>query len=79
MEIVWREGWSLSYHIHRYKKIVERAIKHRKVCYFWFHPSMDSRCIDLMKGLFDFIVDNKDNLAIMTTKDYVEFINHRYN
>ena len=42
----WREGWSSSYHVRRYKAIIHRAIKHRKTCVFWFHPSFSERFMD---------------------------------
>jgi peptidoglycan/xylan/chitin deacetylase (PgdA/CDA1 family) len=35
-------GWSSSYFIYRYKKIIDRAIKTSTVAHFWFHPSIDT-------------------------------------
>jgi len=34
-------GWSKEFHITMIKKYLSNTIKHKMLCHFWFHPSMD--------------------------------------
>lgn len=35
-------GWSKDFHMKMIRKFLEKALKHKLVCHFWFHPSMDT-------------------------------------
>jgi peptidoglycan/xylan/chitin deacetylase (PgdA/CDA1 family) len=35
-------GWSKEFHLRMIRDFLEKAAKHKLVCHFWFHPSMDS-------------------------------------
>jgi peptidoglycan/xylan/chitin deacetylase (PgdA/CDA1 family) len=34
-------GWSAPYFVRRYRRYVDKAVKTRTLCHFWFHPSLD--------------------------------------
>ncbi|MBN1599243.1 MAG: polysaccharide deacetylase family protein [Bacteroidales bacterium] len=34
-------GWSKEFHLKMIHNYLERAVKYKLVCHFWFHPSMD--------------------------------------
>jgi hypothetical protein len=34
-------GWSKEFHLKMIRNYLEQAAKHRLICHFWFHPSMD--------------------------------------
>ncbi|MGD2087761.1 MAG: polysaccharide deacetylase family protein [Candidatus Aminicenantes bacterium] len=77
VELGLRREWTLDYHIYRFNKIIERAIKHKKVCYSWFHPSMDSILVEkVLPGLFSFISSQREReeLWVTTTKNYVKWL-----
>lgn len=77
-EFVYRKGWSINYHIYRYKKIIDRAIKSNTVCYFWFHPSFNSIFVEkIMPEIFKYLGQNRDKIYINTTGEYVEMIERR--
>jgi len=74
-EFVYRKGWSIDYHIYRYKKIIDRAIKSNTVCYFWFHPSFDPVFVEkIMPEIFKYLEQNRDKIYIATTSKYVDMI-----
>lgn len=75
MEFVWRQGWSVDYHIYRYKKIVERAIKSHTVCNFWFHPSFSVQFLtEVMPPLFEYIESRRFELWITTAGEYMNWL-----
>jgi peptidoglycan/xylan/chitin deacetylase (PgdA/CDA1 family) len=39
-------GWSKEFHLKMIRKFLEKTIKHKLVCHFWFHPSMDTWYLD---------------------------------
>ncbi|MEI8349371.1 MAG: polysaccharide deacetylase [Candidatus Omnitrophota bacterium] len=68
-------GWKADYYIKKYTTIVERAIKHRRLCHFWFHPSSDGLFLkEVLSGLFSFISMNRKELYVTTMSDYIKFI-----
>ena len=76
-DFTWRKQWSADYHVYRYCKTIERAIKNRSVCVFWFHPSLDKEFIQyVMPGIFEFLDNNKDSLKVLTSGEYVDFLNN---
>ena len=77
-EFVYRKEWSINYHIYRYKKIIDRAIKSNTVCYFWFHPSFKPVFVEkIMPDIFKYIAQNRDKIYITTTSEYVEMIERK--
>ncbi|MCK4662441.1 MAG: polysaccharide deacetylase family protein [Bacteroidales bacterium] len=77
-EICYNNYWSEKYHIYRYKKIINRAIKYNKICYFWFHPSMDLCVADIiLPNIFDHLAKNRDKIYITTTEKYINYLNKK--
>lgn len=75
-EISWRSGWSAAYHIHRYKTIVDRAIKYNRLCVLWFHPSFDSRIVELvLPALFQHLDEIRGSILLTTHTEYAEWLN----
>lgn len=78
-EFVWREGWSVDYHIYRYKKIIERAIKTNTVCNFWFHPSFESIFLEkILPKIFEFINKMSKEIYLTTVNNYTNFLNEQF-
>ena len=78
MEFAWRDDWSVGYHIFRYKKIIDRAIKSNTVCNFWFHPSVESNFISLvLPNIFKYLNSLRDKILIITISEYIERISHK--
>ncbi len=78
LELVYRDGWSVKYHMYRYKKTIQRALRYKTVCYFWFHPSVNPILIEeVMPTLFEFIDSRRDVMWVTTTRDYVNWLNTR--
>lgn len=75
-EFVWREGWSVDYHIYRYKKIIDRTIKSNTVCNFWFHPSFESIFLEkVLPEIFRYLNEKKDVILITTVEGYIGWLN----
>ena len=71
----WREGWSAKYHIKRYIEIINRAIKHHKVCVFYFHPSMPPKFVELVfPKLLEILDEKRAEIKCLTHKDYVKYL-----
>lgn len=67
--------WSIEYCIRRYKTIIERAVKHRRLCHFWFHPSMGKEFLEpVLTELFQFIDAKKSELYITTMGEYAKYL-----
>ncbi len=76
--LYYRKEWTLKYHIYRYKKIIDRAIRSNTVCCFWFHPSVEAFFIDeVFKELFDYLNRNRSDVWISTTADYIDWLNSK--
>jgi len=74
-EFVYRKGWSVEYHIYRYKEILKRAIKSNSLCVFWFHPSFDEKMLnEIIPQVFDFINSNSNTLWVTTHKAYIDYL-----
>jgi len=77
-EFVYRKAWSIKYHIHRYKEIINRAIKSNTVCVLWFHPSFDPVVVDeILPSVFTFIQENRDQIWVATHAEYVDWLENR--
>lgn len=71
----WRQGWSSAYHVFRYKTIIDRAIKHRRVCVLWFHPSFNARFVDsVFPGVMQHLALRSKEIACLTHSEYAEYL-----
>ena len=71
-------GWSDDFHIKAARKCVEQAIKHRLVCHFWFHPSMDEQYLHkIFPAILKYVSEQaqKKRIDIMTMKDLANLSN----
>jgi peptidoglycan/xylan/chitin deacetylase (PgdA/CDA1 family) len=76
----WRDGWNTEYHIKRYKTIIDRAINNRKVCVFYFHPSMTKKFIGkVFPEILKYLKENDKEIINMTHNNYVDWLNERNN
>jgi peptidoglycan/xylan/chitin deacetylase (PgdA/CDA1 family) len=72
-----RPTWSTKYQIYRYKKIIDRAIKNKTNCHFWFHPSVNSQFVsDIMPSVLEYISQRKDEIFITTMGEYTDWLNN---
>lgn len=79
-ELAYRKEWSVDYHIRRYKTIVDRAIKYRRLCHFWFHPSCNEKMVDLiLPNFLEYLkyLENRGLLLITTTSDYIDYLERK--
>jgi peptidoglycan/xylan/chitin deacetylase (PgdA/CDA1 family) len=68
-------GWNLGDYLYRYTTIIERAIKYRRLCNFWFHPSFNLIMLEkILPEIFKFIDDNRNKIWVITQRDYVEWL-----
>lgn len=76
--IDYRKGWTEKYHVWRYKKIIKRAIKHKKVCVLWFHPSFDPVVVaGILPEIFKFLHLNRDRIWVTTHASYIKWLNQQ--
>jgi hypothetical protein len=76
-EVVLYEGLPVAAQRLRYTRIVQRAIRARRLCYLWFHPSSDGEFVEkILEPLFAFLAHKRaeDSLWVGTTRDYVAFV-----
>ena len=75
-EIDIRDNWSIDYHIYRYKKMVDRAIKNKANLHFWFHPSFSEDLpLKVLPELFKYIDERRDDIFITTMGEYTDWLN----
>lgn len=73
----WRVGWSAKYHIYRYKTIIDRAIKHQRLCVFWFHPSFPTRFVEeVLPSVLAYLHEKRNNILIWTHEEYADYLNN---
>jgi len=78
MEFVFRKEWSAEYHIYRYKRIVDRAIRNHSVCIFWFHPSLPSLFVEkVMPEIFSYLDEKREEVYLATSAEYAVWLNGR--
>lgn len=71
-----RLEWSAGYQIYRTCKIIERALEHRRVCHFWFHPSFPSRYLHtVLPSVFAYLHAHRDEILICTSGQYADWLN----
>ncbi len=68
-------GLGADYLIYRYKEIIKRAVKNKRLCHFWFHPSCEPGFLkDTLGMVFEFAGSLRDELYITTIKDYAALL-----
>lgn len=73
-----RKEWSIAYHIYRYRKIIEKAMRSHTVCVFWFHPSFNTAVVEeIWPSLFAFLAENRDSIWVTTHREYINWLNAR--
>ncbi len=71
-----RPSYSVDYQIYRYKKIIDRAVKHRTNCHFWFHPSFSNQFLtDIMPSVFEYLDKRRNEIFITTMGEYTDWLN----
>ena len=74
-EFSYRKEWSVDYHIYRYKKLIDRAIKSHTVCNFWFHPSFEKSFVDMiLPEIFKHINNKLGEIRAVTVDDYIRWL-----
>lgn len=74
-EFSYRPSWSIDYHIERYKSIIDRAIKHKRVCVLWFHPSLPELFVDkIVPPVLGYLAKKRDEILSMTHSGYIGFL-----
>ena len=77
-EFNFRKGWTVRYHIHRYKEVIRRAMQSNTLCTLWFHPSFDARVVEeIWPEVFRFLDQNRDAIWITTHGEYADFLNQQ--
>jgi hypothetical protein len=80
MEFVGRKEWSSDYHIYRYREIINRALMYKRICLFWFHPSVDTAFITgIMEPIFAYIDNVRERIWVTTMREYVNWLNKAWN
>ena len=65
-------GWSAQFHLKIIDRFLKAAARHKLVCHFWFHPSVDKWYLDnVMPGLLSMIASYRDRglIATMTMEE----------
>lgn len=68
-------GWTKEFHIKMIRKYVKKTAKHKLVCHFWFHPSMDKWYLEnVMPGILEIVEKYRDSskIEIKTMKQLAE-------
>ena len=70
-------SWSKEYFIIRFKKYIDKAIKTKTVCHFWFHPSIDEWFLhNIFPAILKYAAEKREEgvLWIGTMGDIAEYI-----
>jgi len=74
-EFALRKGWSVDYHIYRYRKIIDRAVKSNAVCNFWFHPSFSEIYAEqILPQILKHLKQKESEILITSVSDYLNRI-----
>lgn len=68
-------GWSAKFHLKIIERFLKAAARHRLVCHFWFHPSVDDWYLEnVMPGVLSLIAAYRDRgmVALMTMGELAE-------
>lgn len=74
-----RKEWSIEYQISRYRRIIDRAIKHGMVCVLWFHPSFPTRYVrDVLPKVLSYVDEKRNSIIAMTHEEYSKYLDVNY-
>jgi hypothetical protein len=77
-EFALRKQWSIEFQKYRYKKIIDRAIAHNRLCVLWFHPSLEEDCVEeILNSVLKYLYDRRMSIASMTHKEYSNLLEQR--
>jgi hypothetical protein len=77
-EIKYRQNWSEAFNLCKFRMIIDKAMKKRKVCVLWFHPSFDNQSLQkIFKPVLAYLSEKRKDIWITTHKEYIEFLNSR--
>lgn len=68
-------GWSVDFHKKIIRSFIFKAIKHSKVCHFWFHPSLNPWYLhNVLPEVLSIVADEnkKGSIGILTMADLAE-------
>jgi hypothetical protein len=72
-------GWSSNFHIQMIRKYIDVAAKNKKVCHFWFHPSMNPWYLEnIMPIIIKIVREYRDSgkISVHTMESITEvFVN----
>lgn len=58
-------GWSKEFHLKMIRNFISKAARHRLVCHFWFHPSMDPWYLNnVMPEVIKIVADMRNSQQI---------------
>ncbi|MDD3534859.1 MAG: polysaccharide deacetylase family protein [Candidatus Cloacimonetes bacterium] len=72
------KNWSADYYIHRYKKIIDKAMKTGTIAHLWLHPSVDEWTLEnVIPELLKYAAAQREagKLWIGTMNEIAEYIN----
>jgi len=58
-------GWSKEFHVKMIRNYLDKAIKYKLVCHFWFHPSLDGWYLDnVMPEILQMVANYRDTSRV---------------
>lgn len=74
-EFSLRKEWSTKFQIARYKKIIDRAIKHNRLCVFWFHPSFEEELVrEVLPSVLKHLRFRSKDILSLNHSEYVNIL-----
>jgi peptidoglycan/xylan/chitin deacetylase (PgdA/CDA1 family) len=78
LEFDYFPDWPVNAQVNRYITLFKRAIRHNAVAYLWFHPSIDPVFAEqIMPSVFDWLDRHRDIIRVVTTGEYVQWLNNK--
>lgn len=69
-------GWDKEFHLKIIRLYLEKAARHKLICHFWFHPSMDQWYLENIMPEVIKLVSNYRELGKIEIKTMCEFADH---
>jgi len=74
-EIIMNPAWSEKYNLYRFRKIIDRTVKHRAVANLWFHPSLPPRTVPvLFETIFKHLHTYGRRVWVTTMREYTRWL-----
>ncbi len=75
-ELVYRAGWPDKLNMYKYRRIINRAIRHHKLLVFWFHPSFDDKSLEkVFLPVLKLLDAKRKDIWITTHAEYASYLN----